>query len=74
MITYIEEMWLNSRGGRTESDVLVGEFGKYVLMSSGVKGKDIKVYIPIREEILKKSNKDNLIELVIKYDNNIIIK
>lgn len=58
MITYLEQAWLNSRGGRTENDVLVDEFGKYVLMSSGEKGKDMKVYIPTAEEIAEKLKKN----------------
>jgi len=56
MITYLEKAWLNSRGGRTEDDVLTDENGKYVLMSSGKKSVDMKVYIPTGSEISAKLN------------------
>jgi hypothetical protein len=54
ILTHFEKLWLNSRGGRNASDVLVDEAGKkYVLMSSGKKGKDVAVYIPEEKEIIR---------------------
>jgi hypothetical protein len=53
-INYLERAWLNSRGGRNESDVLVDETGRrYVMMSAGVKDKEIPVYIPEDKEIVR---------------------
>lgn len=56
MLTYLEKAWLNSRGGRTEDDVKTDKLGKYVLMASGKKGVDMKVYIPTGPEISAKLN------------------
>jgi len=62
-ITYLEQAWLNSRGGRTENDVLKDELGYYVLMGSGKLGVDMKVYIPKKNVIAKMFAKQN-------YENN----
>lgn len=40
-------MWLVSRGGRTEADVLGDERGQYVMMNN----RTIKTYIPPQEEL-----------------------
>lgn len=37
--------WLRTRGGRTEFDVIVDEYGEYVLMS-GSQFRLKKVYLP----------------------------
>lgn len=50
---YLEALWLNSRGGRTQADVLVDEDGrKFVEMSVG-NGMSEKVYIPSSKEIIR---------------------
>lgn len=58
ILSRLEKKWLDSRGGRNESDVLVDENGvRYILMTSGEKGKDIKVVVPSDTEILRLFNK-----------------
>ena len=66
MITLQERMWLYSRGGRNESDVLYDTLGrKYVLMSAGEKEKEIKVFIPYDFKFIVHSihTKKNIYEL-----------
>ena len=49
-----KHLWLDSRGGRTEADVLEDEQGEYVLM--GAYGKKVKVYIPKDIKVRRNSN------------------
>lgn len=50
-LTHLEYMWLRSRGGRMESDVLFDDhIGKYVLMSDG-NGGLYKKAIPSEKEL-----------------------
>lgn len=44
-LTDFQKKWLDSRGGRNESDVLEDAEGLYVLMGDG-QGGEKKVYIP----------------------------
>lgn len=43
-------LWLLSRGGRTEEELLVDEFGEYVMMNNGDHGNR-KIYVPPTEEL-----------------------
>ena len=64
MISYSEAMWLRTRGGRSEADVLEDENGKYVYMSAGVKDEQVRVYIPenFKYIIRKFTRKQNELE------------
>lgn len=48
-----QEQWLKSRGGRTESDVIMCNHGKYVWMAGRKSGKrvGVKVYLPKQYQI-----------------------